>query len=82
VPGLVDAAVQAVTDILTHGRESDHRKLMEANVYEVVFRFYKNGSHPRLALPLLQNVIKCLGCKIVLNEQYTEQLLYLFELVL
>ena len=79
---LIAPAVDAITELLSRGGESEHRKLMEAEIFNVTLSFHQNPSHRDLSLKLLYDIISHLCNAIILNEGLAKQLLDLFESVL
>jgi len=79
---LVAAAVDAITELLSHGGDYEHQKLMEADIFHVTLELYQNPSQRQLSLKLLYNIIAYLSHAIILNEGLAKELLNLFESVL
>ena len=81
-PALIAPAVDAITELLYEGGESEHRKLMEAEIFNVALKFHQNPLQRDLSLKLLCDIITHLCNAIILKEGLAKQLLDLFELVL
>ena len=80
-PLLVEAAVDAVTDLLCNGSPSEHQKLMQSEVFPLALDLHQTGSQRRLSLKLLHGIIRHLSHGIISDEELTKRLLYLFESV-
>lgn len=81
-PALIAPAVGAITELLSKGGESEHRKLMEAEIFNVALTFHQNPSQRDLSLKLLYDIISHLCNAIILHEGLAKQLLDLFGSVL
>ena len=81
-PALVAPAVDAITELLSKGRDYERRKPMEAGIFNVALTFHQIPSHRDLSLKLLYNIITHLSHVIILKEGLAKQLLDLFESVL
>lgn len=81
-PVLVTPAVDAIIELLSKGGDYEHRKLMEAGIFNVTLRFHQNPSHRDLSLKLLYDIISHLTHVIILKQGLAKQLLDLFESVI
>ena len=81
-PVLIAPAVSAVAELLSKGGESEHRKLMEAEIFHVALAFHQNPSRRDLSLKLLYDIISHLSHAIIIQEGLAKELLDLFESVL
>jgi hypothetical protein len=79
-PALVEAAVDAITQLLSKGGSYEHRKLMEAEVFHAALGLHENPSQRQLSLRLLHSIIPHLSHVIILNEDLAKELMFLFEL--
>ncbi|KAF8337678.1 armadillo-type protein [Amanita rubescens] len=78
-PVLIAPAVSAITELLSKGGESEHRKLMEAEIFHVALAFHQNPSRRDLSLKLLYDIISHLCHAIIIKEGLAEELLDLFD---
>ena len=78
-PVLVAPAVDAITELLSEGGDYEHRKLMEADIFNVTLRLHQHPSQRDFSLKLLYDIITHLSHVIVRKEGLTKQLLDLFE---
>ncbi len=81
-PDLIAPAVSAIAELLSKGGESEHRKLMEAEIFHVALAFHQNPSRRDLSLKLLYDIISHLCHAIIIKEGLAKELLDLFESVL
>ena len=79
---LVAPAVDAITELLSKGSDYEHRKLLEAGIFNVALTFHQIPSQRDLSLKLLYYIISHLSHVIILKEGLAKQLLDLFESVL
>lgn len=79
---LVAPAVDAITELLSKGSDYEHRKLLEAGIFNVALTFHQIPSQRDLSLKLLYYIISHLSHVIILKEGLAKQLLDLFGSVL